>query len=89
MAGSQPHTDDTTTFVNNIQSLIDNAIGAAGKIRGAAEAAKKNSGMSRDLRPVLRRFETALRNVADGTSTVKEWQPLLDAAGSGQAAVGQ
>lgn len=87
MVDAQPASKETTTFVNSIQSLIDNAIDAAEKIRTAAEAAKKNSGMSRDLRPILRRFETALRNVADGTSTIQDWQPLIDATGSGREGV--
>lgn len=65
-------------FAKSLQELIDSSIVASESVRGAADAARANAGLSRDLRPVLRRFETALRNIVDGVSTIKAWQPLLD-----------
>lgn len=64
-----------------IQRLIDSSREAMDSISGAADAAKANAGLSRDLRPILRRFETALRNVVDGQDLIEGWEPLLERAG--------
>ncbi|RKR20512.1 toll/interleukin-1 receptor domain-containing protein [Arthrobacter oryzae] len=66
--------------VAGIRRLIDSSREAMATITEAADAAKANAGMSRDLRPLLRRFETALRNVVDGQDLIDGWEPLLEGA---------
>lgn len=57
--------------------MIEASKTAVSGMKTAADAAKANEGISRDLRPVLRRFETAMRNIIDGTETLEDWSPLI------------
>lgn len=66
--------------VEGIRNLIDSSREAMFSITDAADAAKANAGMSRDLRPLLRRFETALRNIVDGQELIDGWEPLVKGA---------
>ncbi len=66
--------------VAGIRHLIDSSREAMTSISSAADSAKANAGMSRDLRPLLRRFETALRNVVDGQDLIDGWEPLVEGA---------
>lgn len=79
---SQEADGERAVAVTAIQRLIDSSREAMDSISGAADAAKANAGLSRDLRPILRRFETALRNVVDGQDLIESWEPLLERAGS-------
>lgn len=45
--------------------------------QGAANAARANSKHSRDLRPTLRRFETAFQNIIDASRLVADWEELF------------
>jgi hypothetical protein len=80
VAGQQEDVGVGEAAVQSIRSLIDSSRDAMPSISGAADAAKANAGLSRDLRPILRRFETALRNVVDGQDLIESWEPLLDEA---------
>ncbi|WP_425864780.1 toll/interleukin-1 receptor domain-containing protein [Arthrobacter sp. TWP1-1] len=77
---SKVEEDETVKLeaVSGIQGLVVSSREAMASIAGAADSAKANSGMSRDLRPILRRFETALRNVVDGQDIIEGWVPLID-----------
>jgi hypothetical protein len=64
----------------SISGLIEAARGAMVNTTGAADAARSNAKLSRDLRPVLRRFETAMRNIVDGFTFIEAWETLLPRA---------
>lgn len=70
--------DDVSEFLGSIQGLVDMSNQSMVQIDQAAEAARANSNLSRDLRPVLRRFATAMRNIVDAQSLIAAWQSLLD-----------
>lgn len=72
--------DEADTAIENIRHLVSVSREAMRSISSAADAARANAGLSKDLRPILRRFETALRNVADGQRLMDEWESLVDAA---------
>ncbi len=76
---SQAEGDERTAFIESLQGLIVAGTETMANVRTAADAARANSGLSRDLRPVLRRFETAMRNIADGSQIMRGWQDLTDA----------
>lgn len=74
-------TDDpgtVLTFVNSLQGMVDQAHDAGMKISEAADAAREPARQSRDLRPIFRRYETAMRNIVGSNELVEEWRPLLD-----------
>lgn len=60
-----------------LRTLIESARTAHDGTVRAADAARDNAKLLRDLRPVLRRFETAMRNVADGFVFIQAWEPLV------------
>lgn len=64
------------TLKASLSGLIDNSKVAMEGLKGAAEAARENAKLSRDLRPVLRRYETAMRNMIDASAIIEEWQSL-------------
>lgn len=63
-----------------IAGLVTTSQTAMGHVVGAADVARKNRGMSKDLRPVLRRYETALRNLIDAQRIIDGWGALVDEA---------
>jgi len=63
--------------IDPIRELITASRESAESTRGAADAARANSNLSRDLRPLMRRYETALRNVSDAQTIVDGWGELL------------
>jgi hypothetical protein len=80
MVATETGDEDISEFVTSVQGLIDASDSAMVSIRGAVDIAKTNMKLSRDLRPIFRRYETAMRNVIDGQVLIKSWKPLLDAA---------
>ncbi|WP_157962583.1 toll/interleukin-1 receptor domain-containing protein [Homoserinimonas sp. OAct 916] len=80
LASSQSSTHDVDSFISSLQGLIQAGRDSTTSVRSAADIAKANAGLSRDIRPVLRRFETALRNIADGMSIMDGWQDSIDFA---------
>jgi len=60
----------------SLAELISNSKVAMRSLEGAADAARENAKLSRDLRPVLRRYETAVRNMVDASSIIEEWESL-------------
>jgi hypothetical protein len=70
--------EDVDAFLDSIQGMVDAALESAKSLKVAADSAQDVGKMSRDLRPVFRRYATAVRNVADGSSIINSWQPLID-----------
>ncbi len=72
--------DDTkaakASLKENLSTIVQNSRQAMSKLEGAADAARKNTKLSRDLRPVLRRYETAVRNMVDGFAIIEEWESI-------------
>jgi len=85
IAGTQP-AERREQLISSIETMVASARTASEGLRTAADAARANAGLSRDLRPVLRRFETALRNVIDGQRVMDEWEKLAQGLGSDAAA---
>ncbi|TFD63537.1 toll/interleukin-1 receptor domain-containing protein [Cryobacterium sp. Hb1] len=65
---------------NSIGKLIEAARSAMDSTTFAADAARANAKLSKDLRPVLRRFETAMRNIVDGFTFIEAWDTLRPSA---------
>lgn len=63
-------------FRTSMAELVSQAKGAMDGLEHAASSAQKLGGLSRDLRPVLRRYETATRNIIDGFSIIEEWESM-------------
>lgn len=65
---------------SGLAGLAEKSREAMVSLTTAADAAKDNAKHSRDLRPVLRRFETAARNIVEASRTIQEWETLFPAA---------
>ncbi|MDY0985149.1 TIR domain-containing protein [Microbacterium sp. CFBP9023] len=61
---------------DNLSVLVQTSREAMSSLESAADAARNNAKLSRDLRPVLRRYETAVRNMVDGSTIIEEWESL-------------
>jgi hypothetical protein len=94
MAGMTQHDEDAaaaTDALDSIARVADAGSQTAASLRTAADAAKSQMHLSRDLRKPFRAFETAIRSVADGQAILDEWRRLADeqrakfAAGSGSS----
>ncbi|WP_137843107.1 toll/interleukin-1 receptor domain-containing protein [Microbacterium sp. 2FI] len=68
--------DVVATLSTSFSELVEQARQASDSMNRAADAARANAKLSRDLRPVLRRYETAVRNIADGFEIIEEWDSL-------------
>ena len=75
---SSKELDDVESFLVSVEAMIAASLGTAEALNAAADSAQDVAKMSRDLRPVFRRYATAVRNVADGSSILLSWQPLID-----------
>jgi hypothetical protein len=71
--------ENSKQAVASIRGLVEASQEAIGKLLSAADTARRYRGMSKDLRPMLRRFETGLRNIADAQSIIDGWGEQLDA----------
>ncbi|MDR6866578.1 hypothetical protein J2Y69_001171 [Microbacterium resistens] len=74
-------TDDEThaakaILQKNLSTLVQTSRDAMKGLESAADAARNNAKLSRDLRPVLRRYETAVRNMVDGFAIIEEWESV-------------
>lgn len=65
------------TLHTSLRELIGQSRKAMETMSSAANAARANAKLSRDLRPVLRRYETAARNIVDGFQIIDGWESLL------------
>lgn len=77
IASNQVNQAGSRRALEQLVGMIEASKTAVSGMKTAADAAKANEGISRDLRPVLRRFETAMRNIIDGTETLEDWSPLI------------
>lgn len=68
---------DTSETYEAIRGLAASSTESMRQLTIAADAAGENASQSRDLRPVLRRFETAARNIVDASHTISEWESVL------------
>jgi hypothetical protein len=59
--------------ISNLTELTEQAMDG---LQTAVDAARQNAGLSRDLRPILRRYETSMRNIIDASTVIKEWGAL-------------
>ena len=78
VAKSEEDPEIVSSFLESVQSMVDASLQSAASTRQAADSARDVAKLSRDIRPVFRRFETALRNVADASVIIEGWQPLLE-----------
>ena len=62
----------------SVRSMVSAGREAAASVRGAIKSGRGLARISRDLRPVLRRYETASQNVIDGQAVLEEWTRLMD-----------
>lgn len=76
----QSDPEDARQAVEMVKNLIEASKESASAVASAADEARAQSKFSRDLRPVFRRFETAMRNMVDGQELIESWGPLLDKA---------
>lgn len=76
LSSDSTSSDEVESFRSSIAGLVQQSTSAMEGLESAADAARKNAKLSRDLRPVLRRFETAMRNIIDGSSIIREWESL-------------
>lgn len=76
LASDESAADNLATLNGTVQTLIQASQSARGGLQRAADAARANAKLSKDLRPVLRRFETAVRNIIDGTTIIESWGDL-------------
>ncbi len=65
-----------SSLKDNLSTLVQTSREAMSSLESAADAARNNAKLSRDLRPVLRRYETAVRNMVDGSTIIEEWESL-------------
>lgn len=65
-------------FLGGLEQIIRTAVDNSETLLRAAASAQETGNLSRDLRPVFRRYATAVRNIADGRTIVESWQPLID-----------
>jgi TIR domain len=70
--------EDVKGFVSSLRNMVESSKTAASQLGTAADAARETSKLSRDLRPVFRRYESAVRNVIDGQPIISGWDDLLD-----------
>ncbi|RDV46937.1 hypothetical protein DOE76_00620 [Leifsonia sp. ku-ls] len=75
---AQADPEERAAALASMRQLVDASAEASVGFTTAADAARANSGVSRDLRPVLRRFETATRNVIDAQSLIASWGEVID-----------
>lgn len=80
LAPMQINKEESRTAIAAIRTLVGTAREAAGSIGGSADAAQRQSGMSRDLRPIFRRFAASMRNIVDGQDIIEGWAQLADLA---------
>lgn len=64
----------------SIRGLVEAAREAMQAVSRSESAAKQQEGVSRDLRPVFRRYRAAMRNVLDGQEVIEGWLPPGDGA---------
>jgi hypothetical protein len=67
--------------VDSLKELIAGSRGMHASVGRAAQVAGSTAKMSRDLRPALRRFQEAMRNITDGQSLIDEWDQKLQSLG--------
>jgi hypothetical protein len=69
--------EERDAFLATLNNFVAMGKQTAASVRTAADSAKANAGLSKDLRPVLRRFETAMRNIADATRIMDSWEQVV------------
>ena len=61
-----------------LRELIDASENSVQSLRSLIESIAANMGISRDLRPALKRLNVALRNVVDAHDMIAEWRRRVD-----------
>lgn len=74
------YSSENSKGLEGIASLVDASQETMGKLTETAKTARKYQGMSKDLRPLLRRYETGLRNMVDAQWMIDGWGALMEAA---------
>ena len=62
----------------SVRSMVEAGREATSSVRSAIKSGRGLARVSRDLRPVLRRYETASQNVINGQAVIEEWTRLMD-----------
>lgn len=73
MAINMGQTVDTAAVKASLSGLDESSTKMIEQIEGAAGQARIIAKLSRDMRPVLRRYEVAMRNIIDGGTFVNNW----------------
>jgi hypothetical protein len=72
-----PEAHEAVTIITAaISKMVVAARAALEGTTSAADAARATAKLSKDLRPVMRRFETAMRNIGDGFTYIEAWETL-------------
>lgn len=69
---------DVCEFFNAIRTLSESANVGLGSAQGMIDAIRPIEGMSRDLRPILRRLRQGLTVMVEATEVSDEWVKLID-----------
>jgi hypothetical protein len=69
------------TVVSSLLELIASSLRMSASVDRAALEASKAAPISRDLRPILRRFEVAMHNFSDANALILNWSSKLEATG--------
>lgn len=68
-------------FFQSISGLADSAATTSAALKTLVETIELNAGISRDLRPVLRKVQQGLRDVVDGSGVIGAWKRRIDEFG--------
>jgi hypothetical protein len=74
----QGTTEDYKRASDTIHQLSRASKTAMEQVQGAANTARQYLNLSRDLRPLLRRFEASLRNIIDAQGIIDAWPALFE-----------
>lgn len=66
-------------FAKTIRDLAATSATTVSEMREFSDTLEANAGFSRDLRPALRKMQSAIRRITDGQSVIDEWARRINA----------
>ncbi|WP_412168288.1 toll/interleukin-1 receptor domain-containing protein [Curtobacterium flaccumfaciens pv. flaccumfaciens] len=69
--------DEIRELAESVAAMTEAGEAARGQMTTAIASGRELARASRDLRPAIKRFETGVRNVADGQSILESWNEAL------------
>ncbi len=73
--------NDVCTFLRNIRDLSKSAREGLGSVASMVRASEGVEGMSKDMRPVMRKLRTSLRAMSEAQQITDSWVALVDETG--------